>query len=820
MGLIGGRHYGWRHRFVVYFIAVSSFLLPLVFTGASAIADQPSARVWFADQRVLKRVSLQTNQIEQVLAVSAEPEALAVDPRDRSLWALSDKRLRKYSAEGERLLDIDVRQLERSLDNAEHLTLNPHDGSVWIAGNKGVLHLDREGRKLQQWSTHETLRAIALDADDSLWVLTKWELVHLTAQAQTKERLDIRRHIRDPRYLAVDSLGATIWVASIRQVRRFNLLDINDPPQTVSPAMAQPEEADESDDRREHEAACDRDLSRIVAIDARPVFGTLWVLTGEALRLYDRSGAYIRTLDLKSRDIGRLRAIAFDSITPALWVAGKRAIARLTDNGDFVARILAEKEISALAVTPFDLKPALSLIEPSDGSVTRNITPSIRLKLGVACSGIPCTLSDTYLQSFSFEATLNQQAIGPLFQIEGGEARFQPGTRLPEGMNTFSAQARDLFGHVSNMVTSRFMIDTIPPKFRILTPADGSRFTKASITIAGQLDDPTAFVTLLDGAGNGLGLSGSNFSFLTGLKPGTNNFLLTAYDPAGNYAQVGLRLILEDEAITVTEPAPGSTVNTDALLLCGTFQGPTNIGITVNGIVAQIEGNKFCVNNLPLNSGANTLMIVMTFPDGTTTARAVNITSIGAAPFRVSIQPPSGVAPLKTRFIVSRTGSATVARIVADFDGDGTADLTTTDPAAVLEYTYTMPGLYRPLITVTASNGATHSQKLAVAVADAQQMDQLFATIWGDMNSALKKGDISAAIKHLNESAKRKYEPVFETLKPRMAEIINSYSPLRRVSVSEAIGEYAVVRSFNGQNRLYLIYFFRGPDGLWRVDEM
>lgn len=816
MSSIGGRHHKWPNQFV----AVSSFLLPLIFTSALSSADQPSASVWFADHNVLKRIESQTNQIEKTLAVSNEPEALAVDPRDRSLWVLSDRHLKKYSADGVRLRDIDIRQLERSLDDPEHLALNPHDGSLWVAGKKGVLHLDREGRKLHHWSTHETLRAIALDADDSLWVLTKRELVHLTAQARTQARLDIRRHIRDPRYLAVDTLGAAVWVASIRQVRRFNLLNLNDPPQTVSPVIQAPEEADESDDRREHDDACDRDHSRIVAIAARPIFGTLWVLTGETLRLYDRNGAYVRTLDLKSHDLGRLRAIAFDSITPALWVAGKRAIARLTDNGEFAARIPANRDISALTATPFDLAPTLSLIEPTDGSATRNITPPIRLKLGAACSSIPCTLSDTYLRSFSFEATLNQQAIGPLFRIEGEEAKFQPATRLPEGVNTFSAQARDLFGHTSNTVTSRFTVDTVPPQFRVLTPADGSRVAKNTVTIAGQLDDPTAFVTLIDGAGNGLGLGGSNFSFLTTLKPGTNNFLLTAYDPAGNYAQAMLRLILEDEAITVTDPAPGATVNTDALLICGTFQGPANTGITVNGIVAQIDGNKFCVNNLPLNAGANTLTIVMTSPDGTTTTRTVSVTSTGTAPFRVSIQPPSGVAPFKTRFTVSPTGSTTVTRIVADFDGDGTADLTTTDPNALLQYTYAVPAMYRPIITVTGSDGATHSLKLAVAVMDTQKIDELFATIWDGMNNALRSGDIPMAVKHLNESAKRKYQPVFEVLKPDMIQIINSYSSLRRASISEDVGEYAVVRSLNGQNHLYLIYFLKDADGVWRLDGM
>ena len=99
-------------------------------------------------------------------------------------------------------------------------------------------------------------------------------------------------------------------------------------------------------------------------------------------------------------------------------------------------------------------------------------------------------------------------------------------------------------------------------------------------------------------------------------------------------------------------------------------------------------------------------------------------------------------------------------------------------------------------------------------------MDTLFTNLWNGMNEALMRGDVSGAAQYLNEGAKRKYLPVFKALEPQFPQIVASYSPLRRVSVSEDISEYAIVRNFNGQNRLYLIYFLRDVDGVWRVDGM
>ena len=145
-------------------------------------------------------------------------------------------------------------------------------------------------------------------------------------------------------------------------------------------------------------------------------------------------------------------------------------------------------------------------------------------------------------------------------------------------------------------------------------------------------------------------------------------------------------------------------------------------------------------------------------------------------------------------------------------------DVTTTDPNTVLSYTYPTPGVYQARITVT--QGSPFTQTLIVGVNDAQQMDQMFTTIWTGMNNDLGRGDVNGALAYLNESAKRKYQPVFTALLPQMPQIVASYSPLRRVSISESIGEYAVIRSFNGQKRLYLIYFLKDQDGVWRLDAM
>jgi PAS domain-containing protein len=112
------------------------------------------------------------------------------------------------------------------------------------------------------------------------------------------------------------------------------------------------------------------------------------------------------------------------------------------------------------------------------------------------------------------------------------------------------------------------------------------------------------------------------------------------------------------------------------------------------------------------------------------------------------------------------------------------------------------------------------TQQIIVEARDPAQMDQMFRAIWNGMNNALIAGDKDGAMRYLNGTAQRKFGPAFDALMPFMPDIVASYSVLARSSITPGIGEYAVVRTENGQKRLYLIYFMLGADGVWRIDEM
>lgn len=779
--------------------ATAALVLSAISVPSVTAPPVASPEVWVAQHKSLLRLDTSTNSPDGTVALSDEAEALAVDSRTGAVWALSHKRLSKFERTGQWLLDIHLKDLDPEFDEADGIALNPYEGAVWIAGKKQLLYLDTSGAKRIAWSAPDKIKAIAIDLDETLWVVTKHELLHVAEDGRTLATLDLKPHAKDAKHLVVDGLGGLLWVVEERALLRFELNRLDQPPQRIS----LPKNQDESE-----------------AVAAHPIFGTLWLAGKDALLLYDRSGTLIKQVDLKPHGLGEIEAMAYEPVSASLWLAGKKSVARFTGNGDYVTRIDVQKEIEAIAAGPFTLTPSLTLIAPADNSLTNNPLSRLEYELGAHCDGSPCLLVDSYINSLNLDIDLNGQSIGPLFGRNGARAFYDPTTRLPEGANTLKAKATDVFGHASPEIMSRFTIDTIPPKFVSIAPPDGSTFIQAAVTIAGAVDDPTANVVLADAGGQGISMGGANFSFAVILKNGLNTFNLTARDPAGNATTLPLRLTLSAVSVKIESPLHGASLSSGQAIVSGRFNGPFNTGVTLNGQAAVVSGTQFWAN-IPLAPGPNTLTAVATAPSGLTAQHAitVNLNRTTPDPLTITADPQSGVGPLTARFTVGYSGPA-ITRIQVDYDGDGTVDFSTTDPAALIEHVYSQPGVYQAKVTITDAQNGTHSQTLAIVVHDAQQMDRLFIALWDGMNSALVAGDVNRASSYLNESAKRKYQPVFQALLLHMPQIIGSYSPLKRLSITESIGEYAVVRPYNGQNRVYLIYFLKDTDGVWRVEGM
>ena len=273
--------------------------------------------------------------------------------------------------------------------------------------------------------------------------------------------------------------------------------------------------------------------------------------------------------------------------------------------------------------------------------------------------------------------------------------------------------------------------------------------------------------------------------------------------------------------VDITSPANGTTVNGTAVDIQGRWLGPANTGITVNGVPAMIHNGSFYANGVPLHSGANTLTATATTPAGGTHSDSITVDSLGqAASYKIELERDSGPADFTAALsVINNTGHA-VSLIQADFNNDGIFDDATGNIDDILSYTYTAPGVYTIVVEITEAGGNTVTKMAKVVVQHPTYYEDLFNAIWNGMNNALLDGNVDLAVSYLTESSGDRYRPVFEALLENMPEIIESYSPLQPVTVASDFGEFAVTRQNGDRQQLYLIYFLKDDDGVWRLDAM
>ena len=956
----------------------SPLFLSIVLAASAALSPVASASVvWFGDQAGLHQIDAVTNQIVADIAFEP-PVAIAVNAGDGSVWVLTQSRLARFSQHGSVLLDISSRTFGNGLGSPRLLALNPNDGSVWAAFENRVVHVDGEG--VVRHVVDAAAEDLAIAQDGGVWMLTQSSLQKLDASGAVAVRVASAAGGKGMKFLALDDAGGAIWLAGEKDVAKVSSAD---PGQTLLSFVAS---------------------QTVAGLSVDPQSGNLWLLGQNSLFAFDRDATPLVSRDLRDFSIANSRTVVFDFGTQGVWIGHQHGLSRLTPAGTLAASFPATPAVDSIAVgrAPVDITPVVTIVSPASGALVNDPTPLLRVEYDALCGATSCGFPNAFFASFSLAAQLNGTEIGSSFAFEPatGTASFIPALPLPEGLNVFSAQARDPFGGESGVVTVSFTIDSIAPTFRDVTPPSGSLFTSAPITIRGSVDDPAASVTL------GAQSQGQSFNFPITLNAGTNHFTLVARDPAGNTTSfpltytyeppnvpptvritgptnnanftapanvvvtaeaadsdgsvvrveffsngqpagfdtsapysvtlsnlpagsysltarafdnrngetasdpvniivgppnalplvriispttgtsfsapatvplaatasdpdgtvakvefflngapaatvttgtpeylatltgvpagnhlliaratdnrggtslsVGVTITVAATSLIITSPAPNATVAGDAVLVTGRYTGLANGGVTVNNVIAAVDAFRNFSVIVPVSAGANTLTARLVTVDGTAITQAVSVNSTGVtSPYAVIPTPSTGLAPLLVKVVLS---NPTAASTTLTIDGGSPFTL----PAgASAQFTNTYPaGVWVNTIVFTDPSGARFEHRIVTDSRDPVHMDQMFRAIWNGLNNALVAGDKEGAMRYLDGSAKRKFGPVFDALLPSMPAIVASYSTLAQSSITNSIGEYAVRRMDEGQNRLFLIYFMLDVDGVWRIDDM
>ncbi|HWR59646.1 MAG TPA: PKD domain-containing protein [Thermodesulfovibrionales bacterium] len=242
------------------------------------------------------------------------------------------------------------------------------------------------------------------------------------------------------------------------------------------------------------------------------------------------------------------------------------------------------------------------------------------------------------------------------------------------------------------------------------------------------------------------------------------------------------------------------------------------MGVTpVNGLAAEVYGNQFVINNVPLTDGDNRIIVNAIDSNGAVGRAELSVRADTSKPYiTLSSNITSGIPALTTYFSVSTSIPNAITTYQIDFDGDGTIDYTG-DNFDNITYTYTTEGIFYPTVTVTDDQGNSWTDSIAVTVLNKTQIDALLKGKWEGMKAKLISGDIEAALTYYSEISKQNYRDAFGSLNSKLGLIFGYPERLKLIDMSDGQAKYEYIVSEPDGSYSYPLIFERDSNGAWKI---
>ena len=282
-------------------------------------------------------------------------------------------------------------------------------------------------------------------------------------------------------------------------------------------------------------------------------------------------------------------------------------------------------------------------------------------------------------------------------------------------------------------------------------------------------------------------------------------------------------------SVTIASPSSGATIAGTTVDVAGTLVGPTNTGITVNGVVAATVNGQFLAT-VPLVAGSNTLTVNATTLPGATAMSSVIVNQGGtsASPLTFTVDSSTantGFAPKTITFdmaIGALPNNASVQSVAIDNNGDGIFDYTASAVASLPNsFTYSQPGMYTAAFKVVDTNNNTYLAYRTVLIKSVSAQRNMLCDVYAYLKNRLIAQDATGAANAYQPSIRSQYQNQFSAWGASMPSVAATLGVVGDGILGKGFAEITLIRDNSDQTRNgFPLRMTQGSDGIWRISEM
>jgi len=248
----------------------------------------------------------------------------------------------------------------------------------------------------------------------------------------------------------------------------------------------------------------------------------------------------------------------------------------------------------------------------------------------------------------------------------------------------------------------------------------------------------------------------------------------------------------------------------------GTFTGPVNTGVSVNGSPARTFGNQWVATPIRPPAGPFTIDVIAAAYDGATANASRNVTVGNTVP-KLELLPkqPGNIAPAKIGFGLRIAGEVT-GNVRIDFDGDSVFDYDGPITTVPNTFTYAAAGVYTARAEAVVDRVPSVSE-ISVVMVDVVTQRERACAVYGELRTALAANDLEASLRTFTTHQQEALRPIFTALGANRAVFAARLGPIANGVIGLNSAELTILRTEEGLPVAYPLGIAAGTDGVWRI---